>query len=778
MIRFLLVLALLITRPDFVASRRQFAHANTDTVRTHVLDLGDYSAKVVGKLGRTELASRRALPNSRLTLSNWPTCVTLEPSADGSDPKAPLAGPKSVAKVNAFKYKICNFLSYLTSDVKKQNAKADGCENTYETLSRLKVTVEEVLVHTINSIFSEIGHKILDHVHLVVDLNSNGIWKSLQDAFSLGYYSAPSFIDSKLALAESALQFYSEDAKTSLIVDFGHSTTRFMLKETTLDKKTGTFLTEIIEHKTVSFGAKNYIEKIFDNILKQARSRDLILTEKQLSEAVTISTETFRHFTHSQTKKILIGTSKGEEFLLNYSEIFTKSLFNDILSSVKEDMIRKHGVDAKTLQIIIVGAAIYSRDIKTSLNSQFSPGQIKMPNNPANFLVLGAVNLLKKQNKHTIKISGEFVSVELELKNSEGASVETLSESGPKDYPGALIVVSKSTNFSSIAAKFKLHNDSSTAIFKTLSCTQPSNYDPSLFTSLVFTVKLGLDFSGDEVEMLAVNHSSSGDKGPKNFVLSCQRELPHTAHMPSNDFSTAKASIDRYRDMELKQKQRQEVMERIVEKIESSWKLIEQFTALQISSVAKSSIETISGELNTLQNELFTFDKKTNHDAIENFATKLNDCVHDLDSNHTFFSTFPQHVQNLNGSINLHAKLVEKVKNNKYGAAEKIDLTQLENLILASTLNLTEIIHKFSNAKLLESTDLSEEKIRSLMLDLHFAGENVSKTYNAFEEERILNAVENKYATHTSQNTTEISNTSSSSPDSTQNEIPETQADL
>ena len=124
-----------------------------------------------------------------------------------------------------------------------------------------------MLVHTINSIFSEIGHKILDHVHLVVDLNSNGIWKSLQDAFSLGYYSAPSFIDSKLALAESALQFYSEDAKTSLIVDFGHSTTRFMLKETTLDKKTGTFLTEIIEHKTVSFGAKNYIEKIFDNIL-------------------------------------------------------------------------------------------------------------------------------------------------------------------------------------------------------------------------------------------------------------------------------------------------------------------------------------------------------------------------------------------------------------------------------------------------------------------------------------------------------------------------------
>ena len=245
---------------------------------------------------------------------------------------------------------------------------------------------------------------------------------------------------------------------------------------------------------------------------KQARSRDLILTEKQLSEAVTISTETFRHFTHSQTKKILIGTSKSEEFLLNYSEIFAKSLFNEILSSVKEDMIRKHGVDAKTLQIIIVGAAIYSRDIKTSLNSQFSPGQIKMPNNPANFLVLGAVNLLKKQNKHTIKISGEFVSVELELKNSEGASVETLSESGPKDYPGALIVVSKSTNFSSIAAKFKLHNDSSTAIFKTLSCTQPSNYDPSLFTSLVFTVKLGLDFSGDEVEMLAVNHSSSGGK--------------------------------------------------------------------------------------------------------------------------------------------------------------------------------------------------------------------------------------------------------------------------
>ena len=162
----------------------------------------------------------------------------------------------------------------------------------------------------------------------------------------------------------------------------------------------------------------------------------------------------------------------------------------------------------------------------------------------------------------------------------------------------------------------------------------------------------------------------------------------------------------------------------------------------------------------------------------KDFATKLNDCVHDLDSNHTFFSTFPQHVQNLNGSIDLHAKLVEKVKNNKYGAAEKIDLTQLENLILASTLNLTEIIHKFANAKLLESTDLSEEKIRSLMLDLHFAGENVSKTYNAFEEERILNAVENKYATHTSQNTTEISNTSSSSPDSTQNEIPETQADL
>ena len=107
------------------------------------------------------------------------------------------------------------------------------------------------------------------------------------------------------------------------------------------------------------------------------------------------------------------------------------------------------------------------------------------------------------------------------------------------------------------------------------------------------------------------------DKGPKNYVLSCQRELAHTAHMPSNDFSTAKASIDRYRDMELKQKQRQEVMERIVDKIESSWKLIEQFTALQISSVAKSSIETISGELNTLQNELFTFDKKTNHDAIE-----------------------------------------------------------------------------------------------------------------------------------------------------------------